>query len=537
VFISRIKTQRKYTAIWRQSGRPILAAGVLALAACGSSGPEQGDIGFIEGYFGGLIADEPRAALVGREVLSAGGTAADAVVAAYFAMAVTMPGSASLGGGGVCLVHDAEQVRTEAISFLPGRPAGPNARFAVPGNVRGMFLLHARYGELVWSDLLRPAEDFARSGHAVSRAFVRDYQAAQPVVAFNPEARRVFGSIAGGVDEGRLFEQLELGAVMSNLRTLGPGVFYDGSLGRSLASAVRAAGGSMTLEDLRNYRPELLQPIRFERGDNVVVFPPTLGGLISAQTWAAAIADDRFEDAAGVARRHLVLEAGARAYQSTLRGGAAPDLVSESAVSALMADYYSTAHSAPRVSVAVREDDVKSGATIVAVDNLGRTVACSFTMNGTFGAGVIAPATGILLANLPGTPRSEFPSVAMMVNENVGLTFFAAAGSGPTPVSVARIAVETITATNTLTATDGDMIGAVAAPRSYSTGNPDAAVVEAALSGAEQDELRALGHNLKLVPQIGRVNGFFCPRGLPRFQVCQFVKDPRSYGLAITSDE
>lgn len=528
--------QRKYTSLWRQSGRPLLVVGLLALAACADDSPQQGDVGFVEGYFGGLIADEPRAALVGREVLSAGGTAADAAVAAYFAMAVTMPGSASLGGGGVCLVHDAELVRTETIAFLPGRPAGANPKFAIPGNIRGMFLLHARYGELVWSDLLRPAEDFARSGHAMSRAFVRDYRAAQPVVNFNADAEAIFGAAAGGIEEGHLLQQLELGAVMSNLRTLGPGAFYDGVLGRSFASAVQASGGILTLEDLRNYRPELLQPIRFDRGDDVVVFPPTPGGLISAQVWAAAIADDLFEDSDGITRRHLILEAGARAYQSVARGGSI-DLVSDEAIAGLMGNYSATAHRAPGVGVAIREDDVQSGASIVAVDNLGRTVACSFTMNGAFGSGVIAPATGILLANLPGTPRADAPSVAMMVNENVGLTYFAAAGTGSTPASVARIAAETLTASNAITAEHGDMIAAVAAPRSYSAGDPDKAVVEAALPEPDRTALRGLGHDLKVVPQIGRVNGFFCPRGLPRFQVCQFVKDPRSFGLAITSDE
>lgn len=180
----------------------MLFGSLFALAACGGGGPEQGDIGFVDGFFGGLIADEPRAALVGREVLSAGGTAADAAVAAYFAMSVTLPGAASIGGGGVCLVHDSVRGRTETVTFMPKRPAGADAKFSVPGNIRGMFLLHARFGELAWSDLLRPAEDFARSGHVLSRAFVRDFEAARPIVTFDEEARSVFGVATGGVAEG-----------------------------------------------------------------------------------------------------------------------------------------------------------------------------------------------------------------------------------------------------------------------------------------------------------------------------------------------
>ena len=507
----------------------MLVGCLLALTACGGGGgPEQGDIGFVEGFFGGLIADEPRAALVGREVLSAGGTAADAAVAAYFAMAVTLPGAASIGGGGVCLVHDAVRIRTETISFMPKRPADPGAKFSIPGNIRGMFLLHARYGELAWSDILRPAEDFARSGHAVSRAFVRDFQAARPIVNFGPEARLVFGVDAGEIAEGQQLRQLELGAVMSNLRTLGPGIFYDGVLGRSFVDAVRVAGGRMTLDDLRNYRPEIRDPIRFEQGDNIVAFAPEGGGRIAAQIWAAARDDDRYDDADS--RAHLMLELEGRAYQADAAGVANP--VSPAAVSALVAGLSETAHNPPRPSISIRADAIQSGASIVAVDNQGRTVACSFTMGGPFGTGIIAPGTGILLAPPLGAPRASVPTVAMMVNEIIGLTFFAAAGSGPTPGVVARIALDTITGG------DENMIGAVAAPRVFSSGDPDIAQVEAAMPADEQAGLTALGHRVRETPAIGRVNGFYCPRGLPRtVQVCQFVKDSRSFGLAVSSDE
>ncbi len=507
----------------------MLFGSLFALAACGGSGPEQGDIGFVEGFFGGLIADEPRAALIGREVLSAGGTVADAAVATYFAMSVTLPGAASIGGGGVCLVHDALQGRTETVSFMPKRPTDPDARYAIPGNVRGMFLLHARYGELAWSDLLRPAEDFARSGHAVSRAFVRDFEAARPIVEFDAETRAIFGVANGGVAEGRLLQQLELGAVLSNLRTQGPGTFYDGVLGRSFTEAVRVAGGRMTLDDLRNYRPQFQEPIKFEQGNNVLAFANDGGGSVAAQVWAAATLEDRYEDASIAARSHLIAELGASAYQAAAAGTA--DATSPTAVAALGAGVSETSHTARRPSVAVRADAASSGASVVAVDNQGRMVACSFTMNGPFGSGVVAPGTGILLASLPGSHRASQPTVAAMVNEVNGLTFFAAAGSGATPAVVARIALDSIVSG------DENMARAVAVPRVLNTGNPDVTVVEAAMPESERTALTALGHNVEQTQSIGRVNGFFCPEGLPRGQTCQFVKDPRSFGLAVSSDE
>ncbi|MBN41961.1 MAG: gamma-glutamyltransferase [Alphaproteobacteria bacterium] len=514
--------------MWRQSGRGMLLGIMLALTACGGGGPEKGDVGFVDGFFGGLIADEPRAALVGREVLSAGGTAADAAVAAYFAMAVTLPGVASIGGGGICLVHDTVRVRTETLSFMPKRPADPGAKFSVPGNVRGMFLLHARYGQLTWSDILRPAEEFARSGHAVSRAFVRDLQAAQPIMNFGPEALAVFGNGSSTLSEGQQLRQLDLGVVMSNLRTLGPGTFYDGALGRFFVEAVRSAGGKMALNDLRDYRPEILEPIKFEYGSDIVAFPPKGGGLIAAQIWAAAADGDRYVDS--TVRKHLMLELGARAYQAEATGMADPG--TSASISALVSGVSEGVHNPPHPSVSIHRDAAQSGASIVAVDNQGRTVACSFTMNGPFGAGVIAPGTGTLLAPLPSARSASVPTVALMVNENVGLTYFAVAGSGPTPSVVARVALDTIAAD------EGNLIKAIAVPRVFGTGNPDVAVVEAASTAADRAALTSLGHRIEESKSVGRVNGLFCPRGIPRNEnLCQFVKDPRSFGLAVSSNE
>ena len=511
--------------MWRQSGRASLIGLSLLLAACGGKGPEQGDIGFVDGFFGGLIADEPRAALVGREVLSAGGTAADAAVAAYFAMAVTMPGAASLGGGGVCLLHDAVQVKTEVLSFLP-KPTAAGDQFSVPGNIRGMFLLNARYGELDWSSLLQPAERFARDGHAVSRAFVRDFDAARSVMLVGPEAREIFGN--GAVAEGKFLRQVELGAIISNLRSRGPGDFYDGSIGRLFVESVSSVGGKITINDLREYRPVLQEPLKFEVGNNFLVFPPSDGGVIAARIWEAAQADDRFEDADAAGRYHLVLEAAARAYQATAQQGRTGSIAS---ASDLMQGFSPDTHQAVRPSVAIREDDGHDGTSIVAVDNQGRTVVCSFTMNGPFGSGVVAPGTGILLANASDDPRASVPSVAMVVNEIVGLAFFAAAGSGPVVSTVARTALETIEKS------DGDLTAAIARPRAHTAGDPDVSLIESDMLVAEQERLRSLGYNLQARPKLGRINGFYCPRGLPRVQTCQFVKDPRSFGLAVSSEE
>ena len=154
-----------------------------------------------------------------------------------------------------------------------------------------------------------------------------------------------------------------------------------------------------------------------------------------------------------------------------------------------------------------------------------------FAPHPALGGTVDDPGTGILLANPPGEPRASVPTVALVANENVGLTFFAAAGSGPVAETVGRIAAVTVDDP------ESDMIGAVAAPRVHTAGNPDVARFETGIPPVDLQRLRDLGHQMQSLPKFGRINGFYCPRGLPRVQTCQFVKDPRSFGLAVSSEE
>ena len=160
----------------------MLVATVLSACAGPDKATDQTSSTVDGNFFGGVATDEPRATLVGRDVLMAGGTAADAAVAIYFTLAVTYPSNASLGAGGACLVQDPDTDDTadtvRALEFLPGVAVGsasanPRRATAVPAAVRGMFALYSRYGRLEWGRLVAPAENLARFGHPISRALAR----------------------------------------------------------------------------------------------------------------------------------------------------------------------------------------------------------------------------------------------------------------------------------------------------------------------------------------------------------------------------
>ncbi|MEQ9449203.1 MAG: gamma-glutamyltransferase, partial [Rhodospirillaceae bacterium] len=123
-------------------------------------------------YVGFAVADEPQAALAARGVLLAGGNAADAATALGLALAVTLPSSAGLGGGGACVVYQSATAKAESLTFIP---QGDDV--AAPVLARGLFALHAKYGSTPWPQVVAPAENLARFGAPVSRAFARDLSA------------------------------------------------------------------------------------------------------------------------------------------------------------------------------------------------------------------------------------------------------------------------------------------------------------------------------------------------------------------------
>ena len=536
-------------------GRRQFAVAALALLALGCSSDEEknlGQIGVIEGFLGGVAADEPRAALIGRDVLSAGGTAADAATAVYFALAVTLPSSASLGGGGVCLVHDNESARTEALQFLARRPAvvAPGSRRpnAIPGNPRGFFALHSKYGVLRWAQVVAPAESLARFGTPVSRALARDLDQVGGALLAEPGNRALFGRPDGqGVRrEGDFMTQVELAAQLSRMRSLGPGDFYVGRSARTLVDAVAQAGGSLSTEDLRSYAPVWSDTITVPFGNATAHFPPppAAAGSVAAQMWAMLTRDDDYDDSGDDERPHLFVEAALRAFADRGRwmnadgtSRIAPgDLTSKARLDALMATYRPDRHlAAAQLDPApVPQLENPAATSFVVLDRHGSAVACALTMNNLFGNGRVAPGTGIVLAMPPGQGgRGPFSLGPMLVvNEHVNEFYFAAAATAgvAAPTALLGVAVATLVGGTSLEE-------AIQAPRLHHGGAPDLVYFE---QGYDRDRLGALtgrGHRIGATHALGQVNVAYCSGALPpKPETCSVKADPRGFGLAASAD-
>lgn len=502
----------------------------------------------MQGFSGGVVADEPRAALIGRDVLSAGGTAADAAVATYLTLAVTMPSVGSLGGGGMCLVYDAESEEAVALDFLPRAPGSidraADRPAAVPGALRGLFALHARYGTLRWAQVVSAAENLARFGSSVSRALDRELQIARSALGADPEMTRIFSRDDGAlVKEGDNLKQFDLAAVLGTARGRGAGALYEGPLAKRFVDAAAEIGAGLTIQDMRGYRPVWYDPVAVEFGDHIMLFapPPAPFGLTQAQLWQMLTEGQALDDAEPDEVYHRFVEAHKRALaaraarrRAAENSIAIEDIVSEDEAESMMRDYSATSSSSIGSVLGPERIDLLGGGGFVAVDRFGGAVACGVTMNYPFGTGRVAAGTGIVLAAAPGIGGRAPISVApvMLVNQANRNVIFAgsAAGGAAAAASVVSVALNTLLLEQSLER-------AVTAPRAQFAPIGGQVLVERDSAPEVTPKLVSRGHSVQPVATLGRVGAVYCDEGLREEpESCVLQADPRGHGLAASPD-
>jgi gamma-glutamyltranspeptidase/glutathione hydrolase len=537
------------TATGRGLARCAGVAGlVLLLAACETEPKKPlGTVGHVEGFVGEVAADDPAAVQVGQEVLSAGGSAADAAVAMTFALSVTLPSRASLGGGGMCLVHDNPTQKTEALEFIPrasAQNAGDSAvPVAIPAAPRAMFALHDRFGRLLWEQLLAPAENLARRGAPVGAALEQDIQLASGVLGADRESMRIFGSKEGGVlKEGETLVQTDLGILIGTLRTRGVGELYEGMLAPAVArrynEAAGSANGSVSAKDLSDYQPAWEDPVEVDFGDDALYFPPppSAAGLVAAAMWQMLTLDERYPKAPAAERPHLFAEIAMRAFADRGRwykpGGLdksdIDEILSEARAKELLesysADQATAAASLNPAPVAMPENPAATSFAVI--DREGSGVACTLTMNNLFGLGRIARGTGIVVAAAPvkgSAATALLPFLAVGKGGAEIRMAAAASGGAAAPAALVTVALETLVE-------DRSLEDAMAAKRIHHGGVPDITVVEKGEDSAVLSALADHGHKTFEVDALGDVEAAYCPGGvLKDSDSCTAASDPRGH--------
>jgi gamma-glutamyltranspeptidase/glutathione hydrolase len=383
---------------------------------------------------GAIAAGHHLTAEAGARILSEGGNAVDACIAAACVSWVAESPLTGPGGGGFLLVHRATASRGRPDTVLDffvavpgqGRPSAHvapmeevdvsfdgtttqgflvgGASCAVPGSVAGLWEAHRLYARLPWPVLLEPAIELARRGVPLNEAQGFLHHVLDPILRYSPAARAIYGE-ACGLGPGETLQLGELASTLGQLAEDGEAAFYGGELAARLVAAVQEQGGRITRGDLAAYRVVRRRPVRvpYRGGELVSNPPPAAGGLLVG--FALRLLDRLGEaNPAGSAEEIATLAEVMRQATGVRGPGFASGLYRGGIARRVLAD-----ESIDRAAGAVREGlrgrvtepvGLPSTTHISVVDADGN--AASLSASTGCGSGVVVPGTGIHVNNMLG---------------------------------------------------------------------------------------------------------------------------------------
>lgn len=530
-----------------RSGALLLAAG---LSACAPVEPADRFAGPFEGA---IVAEEPLAARAGRDMLLAGGTAADAAAAAAFTYGVTLPSMAGLAGGGVCVVKPPGQP-AETLEFYAEAPPLATVRgerpAALPGVPRGMNALVERYGRGDLETALAAAIALSRDGAPVSRALAGHLAAAGGFIAADPAAAEIFFTPEGRpLSVGEPLVQPQLHGFLSALSRRGVGALYQGDLGRGFVEQSFDAGAPLEMDDLRTVRPRWRGVGALSVGGRTVIGPPPPAGAgaVAAQIYAGLTVAAPTDEALFA---HAAAEALARAFAERRRYAnpgesergdwSAEQAYAADGQAARMAGFSREIHTPPDQfdnPPGEAQGENFALASLAAIDRDGLAVACSLSPNNPFGVGRMARGKGVFLAADPGAtnggPVSLGPVIVVDAATDRVEAIAAPSGGVMGPAAAA-------TGLYRLLDRGEDARLALRAPRLHHSGAPDILYAEAGVDEAIVEALRVRGHEVQQFPGEtgegpGRAMLIHCPGGFDAKDEgsgCVAAIDPRGDGLA-----
>ncbi len=399
------------------------------------------------GTQGMVASQEATATRVGLEVLKGGGNAVDAAVAVGFALAVTLPRAGNLGGGGFMLIHMAESGETLALDYreeapvaagrdlfldADGKVDNQRARFSylsagVPGTVAGLSAAQARFGRLSLAEVLAPAIRLAEEGMPVSVALAEGLAARAERLKAWPETARVFFKADGSpYSAGEKLVQSDLAWSLKEIARDGAAAFYEGEIGQRIAADMKANDGLITESDLAAYDVVWREPVTGSyRGYAIASMPPpSSGGVHLVQILNLLESYPLGEMGAGsAATLHVMAEAMKLAYADRSQHLGDPDFWKVPQRGLTSKAYASRLRQRIDQDRALAATEIGPGDPVPyesnetthfsVADRFGNVVSNTYTINFSYGSGIVAKGTGILLNNemddfsaKPGTPNA-----------------------------------------------------------------------------------------------------------------------------------
>jgi gamma-glutamyltranspeptidase/glutathione hydrolase len=522
-----------------------------------------------------VSSDASLASEAGIAILKRGGNAVDAAVAVGFALAVAYPEAGNLGGGGYMVIHMANG-RNAALDYREIAPLaatrdmyldasgkltnksiiGPLAS-GVPGAVAGLVEALSKYGTMSLPQVMAPAIRYAEQGIVVDNSLASSLQNNSEVLAKYAGASLF---LPGGVPApvGAVIKQPELARTLRAIATSGRNAFYQSKLAEAWTRELHGAGGIITLEDLKSYRPIWRDPVRSTyRGYTLLTMPPSSsGGITITETLNILEGYDALPAFGSTRWAHLLGSAYQRAFIDRNAKLADPAFVSVPIAQLTNKQY--AAHlratigadrATPTTTIGGSLHEGTETTHYSVVDQRGNAVATTTTLNNLYGSGVYLTAGGFFLndemddfAAQPGKPNMfglvqgeanaiqpgkrmlSAMSPTVVLDRDGSLLLVAGSRGGP------RIITSTSQVILNVLDYRMSLADAMSAPRVHHQALPDSLVIERdGITPAVTDSLRAMGYGVSVLGRgIGLVNAVMRVRG-----GYEGVSDPRGSGRAM----
>jgi gamma-glutamyltranspeptidase/glutathione hydrolase len=526
-----------------------------ALALCVVSTSARGD-NVAHGARGAVASVQPLASQAGLDVLKNGGNAIDAAVAVALTLGVVDAHDSGIGGGCFLLIRRAngeivaidgrEKAPAEATRdmFLRNGEADPHLSqtgalaSGVPGALASYAYAAEHFGKKPLAELIEPAARIAEDGFAIDRVFAARLQATAGDLRQFESTKALFFDAGGEpLTEGRRLRQADLAASYREIAKHGPDWFYRGPYASRVGEWMKANHGALTAEDFANYRIELREPVRGTyRGAEIVSFPPPSSGGAHVVEILNMLEAFDLRALAETARVHVMAEAMKLAFADRAFWLGDPDFTP---VPRGLLDKAYARSLAARIQLDHTLDGVGHGEPPNAgtdvfrkhtthfsvADADGNWVACTATINTSFGSKVIVPGTGILLNNemddfsaqagapnhfglvgaeanaiAPGKRPLSSMSPTIVLRNGRPVLAIGAAG-GPT------IITQTVLAITGMLDLGLTLDAALAQPRFHHQWQPDELRLENRAPAGLREQLSALGHHVEGSSGIGSSNG------------------------------
>ena len=507
---------------------------------------------------GGMVVSQRKlASQVGAEILAKGGNAVDAAVATAFALAVVLPRAGNLGGGGFMLVYLAEEDKTIAIDYREKAPSRATrdlfldsegnydktkARFSllsagVPGTVAGLAHALEKYGTMSWSEVITPALNLAKNGFEVTHDIENVLTLYKKRLTSNLAASKAYyKKDKVPYRAGETLKLPDLAWSLQQLKRFGPKAFYEGKIAKKIVDEMERNGGIISFEDLANYHVSEREPLRGTyKNFNIVSMPPSSsGGVHLIQMLNILESFSLKEMGFGSSNYiHLLSEVMKRAYadRSVFLGDT--DFAEVPLLGLTSKEY------AKELSRKISLDEVTPSIDVLVgdplpyespdtthfsvMDKMGNAVSNTYTLNFSYGSGIVIPGTGFFINNemddfssKPGTPNA----FGLLGAEANAIAPFKRPLSSMTPTIIfkdgnphiivgspggSRIITTVLQVVLNLMEFEMNVAQAVASPRIHHQWLPDLLLVESGFSLDTLNILEKKGHKLREGRTMGSV--------------------------------